>query len=58
MAEVEQSQVEEIGDQDDLTRPEMTSNPAHDEAELTKIVENEVATHIGTAVQVGCIGAP
>jgi hypothetical protein len=43
VAEVERGQVEQIGDQDDLAGPEVAADPAHDEAELHKIVLENVS---------------
>lgn len=38
MAKVEQSEVEEVDDQQQLSLPEMTSHPQHDEAKCEEIV--------------------
>jgi hypothetical protein len=58
VAEVERGQVEEVGNQDDLAWPEMSTNPAHDETELHEVVEDVVAADIGTAVEIVGVGAP
>lgn len=44
MTEVKGGEVEEVDDQDDLRNQEMTTDEQHDECELEKVVENEVAS--------------
>lgn len=48
MSEVEKSLIDEVRYQDQFTLPEETSYPAHDEAEVCQIVEDEVGTDIGS----------
>lgn len=38
VAEVERGEVEEVSNQDDLARPEVAADPAHDEAELHEVI--------------------
>jgi hypothetical protein len=45
VAEVERCQVEEVGDKDDLARPEVGADPAHDEAELHEVVLERCQLH-------------
>jgi len=45
MSEVQSAEVEEVDDQDDLSDEEMSSDEEHDEGELEKVVEDEVASN-------------
>lgn len=58
MPEIERSEVEQVCNQNDLARPEMTSYPAHDETKLKEIVQDVVAADIGATVEVVGVRAP
>jgi hypothetical protein len=58
VAEVQECQVEKIGDKDHLAWPEVIPDPAHDEPKLEEIVQNVVAANIRTAVDILGVGAP
>ena len=38
VAEVERSQIEQVGDQHDLSGPEVASHPEHDKSKLEEVV--------------------
>jgi hypothetical protein len=44
MAEVKRGEVGEVGDQKDLSRPEVAADPEHDESEDEKIVLGALAS--------------
>lgn len=48
MPEVEEGLVEQVDDQEELAWPEMSADPKHDEAESEEVVQNEVASNIGS----------
>lgn len=48
MAEVKESLIDQVGNQDQFTGPEETSHIAHDEAKDAQVVENEMGAHIGS----------
>jgi hypothetical protein len=45
VTEIQGRQVEEVDNQEHLSPVEMSSNEEHNEAELKEVVENEVASH-------------
>jgi len=47
MAEVERCKIEEIGDKDNFTRPEVASDPEHDVGKDQKIVKDEMGSDVG-----------
>lgn len=48
MSEVEKGLIDEVRCQDQFTLPEETSYPAHDEAKVCQVVEDEVGADIGS----------
>lgn len=58
MTEIQECEVEQVGNENKFSGPEVATNPAHDETELKKIVQDVVAPNICAAVEILGIGAP
>jgi len=58
VAEIQQGKVEQVHDQEELALPEMASNPQHYEAKGEEIVEDEVASNIGSTRDERLVCAP
>jgi len=52
VAEVKESQVEEVDNQNNLSPNKMSSDEEHDEGKLQEVVEDEVASHTSSGLNI------
>jgi len=52
VTEIKSGQVEEIDDQDNLSPGEVSSDEEHDEGKMQKVVEDEVAPHTSSSLDI------
>jgi hypothetical protein len=56
VAEVKRSEVEEVNNQDEFGPVEVRANKEHDECKVEEVVDDEVASHAGSGIDMARVG--